>query len=126
LLIDAAHNPAGASALASYLEDSNSGRLPIVIAAMADKDLRGMIEPLAPVASSFIATTAPGARARPADQLAAEIRAIAPAIPVEADASPEEAVRRALQHSPRAVAAGSIYMIGPLRATLIAGGARRR
>ena len=126
LLIDAAHNPAGASALASYLEDSNSGRLPIVIAAMADKNLKGMIEPLAKVASTFIATTAPGARARPASQLAAEIRALAPEIPVEEEASPEAAVQRALLQSPRAVAAGSIYMIGPLRATLIAGGAKRR
>lgn len=126
LLIDAAHNPAGAAALASYLKDSDSGRLPIVIAAMADKNLTGMIEPLVPAAESFIATTVPNARARPAEQLAAQIQAIAPAIPVEADPSPEAAVRRALQRSPRAVAAGSIYMIGPLRATLIAGGARRR
>jgi len=126
LLIDAAHNPAGASALASYLQDSDNGRLPIVIAAMADKNLKGMIEPLAKVASTFIATTAPGARARPASQLAAEIRALAPEIPVEEEASPEAAVQRALLQSPRAVAAGSIYMIGPLRATLIAGGAKRR
>jgi len=126
LLIDAAHNPAGAAALASYLQDSASGRLPIVIATMADKDLPGMIQPLAAVASSFIATTAPGARARPAEQLAAEIRALAPAIPVDVEPSPEAAVRRALQHAPRAVAAGSIYMIGPLRAKLIAGGATRR
>lgn len=126
VLIDAAHNPAGAAALASYLQDTNAGRLPIIIAAMADKDLPGMIGPLVPLASRFVATTVPNARARSAEQLAADIRALAPAVPVDVEPSPEAAVRSTLAHAPRAVAAGSIYMIGPLRATLIAGGATRR
>jgi dihydrofolate synthase/folylpolyglutamate synthase len=135
LLIDAAHNPAGAAALASYLQDTGTKKLPIVFAAMADKDLNGMITPLVPVASAFIATTVPNARARSADQLADEIRALAGAIPVEAIADPGTAVERALNQpahrspggggSRRAVACGSIYMIGPLRAKLIAGGATR-
>jgi dihydrofolate synthase/folylpolyglutamate synthase len=126
LLLDAAHNPAGATALASYLQDTGSKKLPIVFAAMADKDLANMIGALAPVASAFIATTVPNPRARPADQLAAEIRALTKSLPVERIASPEAAVARALELSPRAVACGSIYMIGPLRAKLIAGGATRR
>jgi dihydrofolate synthase/folylpolyglutamate synthase len=124
LLIDAAHNPAGATALASYLQDTGSKRLPIVFAAMADKDLKNMIGPLIPVASAFIATTVPHARARTADQLADEIRALTE-VRVEAVASPEGAVERALEQSRRAVACGSIYMVGPLRAKLIAGGATR-
>jgi len=123
LLIDAAHNPAGAAALASYLEDTgNRKKLPIVFAAMADKDLKNMIGALAPVASAFIATTVPHARARTADQLADEIRQLT-SVPVEAFPSPEAAVARALEKSQRAVACGSIYMIGPLRARLLEGGA---
>jgi dihydrofolate synthase/folylpolyglutamate synthase len=132
LLIDAAHNPAGAAALASYLKDTGSRKLPIVFSAMADKDLAGMIGALAPVASAFIATTVPHARARAADQVAAEIRRHAGGLPVEAKASPDAAVARAFElahRSPggggRAVAAGSIYLIGPLRARLIAAGATR-
>ena len=135
LLLDAAHNPAGAAALASYLRDTGSTKLPVVFAAMADKDLKSMIEALTPVASSFIATTVPNARARPADQLADEIRSIAPLIPVEAIASPDDAVIRAFElvahRDPveggprRAVACGSIYMVGPLRARLFASGATR-
>jgi len=125
LLLDAAHNPAGATALASYLQDTGSKPLPVVFAAMEDKDVKNMIAALAPVASAFIATSVPNARARPADQLAEEIRALAGAIPVEQHASPEAAVERALEQSHRAVACGSIYMIGPLRARLIAGGATR-
>ena len=125
LLLDAAHNPAGATALAAYLQDTGSTKLPIVFAAMADKDLTNMIAALVPIASAFIATAVPNHRARSADQLAAQIRALAGALPVEPVASPEHAVRRALEQSRRAVACGSIYMIGPLRAALIAGGATR-
>ena len=132
LLIDAAHNPAGAAALASYLHAIGSGKLPIVFAAMADKDLKNMIAPLLPAASAFIATTVPVARARSAEQLAAEIRALSNDVPVEASTSPEAAVARGLAlardsdgASNRAVACGSIYMIGPLRARLIAQGATR-
>jgi dihydrofolate synthase/folylpolyglutamate synthase len=124
LLIDAAHNPAGATALASYLQDMGRKKLPIVFAAMADKDLTNMIGALAPIASTFIATTVPHARARTADQLASEIRRLT-SVPVEAFQSPEAAVERALEQSKRAVACGSIYMIGPLRARLIEGGATR-
>jgi dihydrofolate synthase/folylpolyglutamate synthase len=124
LLIDAAHNPAGAAALTSYLQDTGSKKLPVVFAAMADKDLKSMIGALAPIASAFIATTVPHARARSADQLAAEIRRLT-SVPVEAAGSSEAAVQRALEQSKRAVACGSIYMIGPLRARLIEGGATR-
>ena len=134
LLIDAAHNPAGAAALASYLQDTGSAKLPIVFAAMSDKDLHKMIAALAPVAASFVATTVPHVRARTADQLAAEIRRMV-SIPVESEDSPIAAVTRALKGpvhrslgeggSRRAVACGSIYMVGPLRARLLEGGATR-
>ena len=123
LLIDAAHNPAGAAALASYLGDTRNPKLPFVFAAMGDKDLAGMIKALAPVASEFIATAVPHLRARPAEDMATEIRKYAGSIPVSAVAPAETAVERALQRSPKAVAAGSIYLVGPLRSRLIALGA---
>jgi dihydrofolate synthase/folylpolyglutamate synthase len=134
LLIDAAHNPAGAAALTSYLQDTGSKPLPIVFAAMADKDLASMITALKPIASAFIATSVPHDRARSAEQLAAEIKRMV-AVPVEACASPVAAVARALElpvhrglggaGNKRAVACGSIYMIGPLRGRLIDNGATR-
>jgi dihydrofolate synthase/folylpolyglutamate synthase len=123
VLIDAAHNPAGAQALASYLEDTRRSKLPIVFAAMKDKDAAGMIKALAPVASMFVATSVSHARARSAEEMAAEIRRHAPGVDVVAMAPPEAAVARALEHSPKAAAAGSIYMVGPLRARLIEAGA---
>jgi dihydrofolate synthase/folylpolyglutamate synthase len=123
LLVDAAHNPAGAVALATYLQDANVAPIPIVFAVMEDKDLAGMVQPLVPVAASFVATTVPHSRARTAEALASALRVLAPRLPVEAEPNAEAAVALALSRSSRAVAAGSIYLIGPLRARLIAGGA---
>jgi len=123
LLIDAAHNPAGATALATYLQDTSTAPLPMVLAVMADKDLAGMVKPLLAVASAFVATTVRHSRAHPAEGLATALRVLAPKLAVAAEADPVAAVTHALSRSNRAVAAGSIYLIGPLRATLLATGA---
>ena len=123
VFIDAAHNPAGAAELATYLRDTNLVPIPMVLAVMEDKDLAGMVKPLLPVASAFVATTVPHARARTAEGLAAALRVLAPGLPIEVEPEPETAVARALARSPRAVAAGSIYLIGPLRARLLKAGA---
>ena len=123
LLIDAAHNPAGATALATYLQDTSTPPLPVVLAVMEDKDLTGMVKPLLPIASAFVATTVPHTRARTAEGLAAALRVLAPKLSVEAEADPETAVASALLRSKRAVVAGSIYLIGPLRARLLERGA---
>src|SRR5690606_33378148 len=46
VLLDAAHNPAGAATLAGYLLDT-VGRVPMVIGIMRDKDVRGIVHALA-------------------------------------------------------------------------------
>jgi hypothetical protein len=63
-------------------------------------------------------------RASSPDALAARIAAAAPGVPITIDANGDRAVIDALGDSRRAVAAGSIYFVGPLRARLIASGAR--
>ncbi|MSO52345.1 MAG: hypothetical protein CK533_12575 [Acidobacterium sp.] len=123
LLIDAAHNPAGATALAAYLQDTGTTPLPIVLALMADKDLAGMVKPLLPMASAFVATTVRHSRSRTAEDLATALRLLAPNVVIEARPDPMVAVSYALSRAKRAVAAGSIYLIGPLRAALLATGA---
>ena len=123
LLIDAAHNPAGATALAAYLQDTGTTPLPIVLAVMADKDLAGMVKPLLPTASAFVATTVRHSRSRTAEDLVTALRLLAPNVVIEARLDPMVAVSYALSRAKRAVAAGSIYLIGPLRAALLATGA---
>ncbi|MEO8679750.1 MAG: cyanophycin synthetase, partial [Vicinamibacterales bacterium] len=124
LLIDAAHNPSGALALAAYLRDTAVAPLPIVLAVMSDKDVDGMIGALAPVASRFVATTVPHKRAKPAAALAEAIGRVAPGAAVAVVESPDAAVAQATSGLARAVAAGSIFLIGPLRARLFASGAK--
>lgn len=57
VLVDAAHNPAGASALARTLQEEFSfSRLVGVVAALSDKDVRGILEELEPVLASVVVT----------------------------------------------------------------------
>jgi dihydrofolate synthase/folylpolyglutamate synthase len=123
LLIDAAHNPAGAEALASYVQDAGVDPLPIVLAVMRDKDLASIVRPLARVASRFVATQVASARSWTAEALGARLAELLPGVTVQVEPEPRAAVERALLESRRAVAAGSIFFVGPLRAMLRASGA---
>jgi dihydrofolate synthase / folylpolyglutamate synthase len=63
LILDAAHNPAGARALAEALPRV-AGRRPVIacLAVLADKDAAGVVEALAPVVDGLVATEIPAAR----------------------------------------------------------------
>ena len=117
ILLDAAHNPAGAAALASYLRESGWTDAVLVFGAMADKDAAGMLAALAPAVGHIICTTAPTPRANDAGVLAG-IAGAAGADRVEAIVDPEAAVARARELSGRVVVAGSMFLIGPLRGIL--------
>jgi dihydrofolate synthase/folylpolyglutamate synthase len=62
-VVDAAHNPAGAAALAEALPAVAGGR-PVVasLAVLADKDAEAMVGALAPVVAGVVATEVPGDR----------------------------------------------------------------
>ncbi|HUR69985.1 MAG TPA: folylpolyglutamate synthase/dihydrofolate synthase family protein [Candidatus Thermoplasmatota archaeon] len=62
LLLDGAHNPAGAQALAAYLASAKL-RPVMVFGALADKDWRAMVEALAPCCRDAIVTRVPSPRA---------------------------------------------------------------
>jgi dihydrofolate synthase/folylpolyglutamate synthase len=49
VLLDAAHNPAGARALASYLHDRAWHGSTLIVAVMRDKDVDGILAPLLPL-----------------------------------------------------------------------------
>ena len=116
VLLDAAHNPAGARALAAYLGEVGWSGVTLVFGAMRDKDVAGMLRPVLPCCARVICTTAPNARALPAEELAALVTRLAKrAALVEAVASPADALERARAHGGRIVGAGSIFLIGPLR-----------
>lgn len=113
ILLDAAHNPAGARALASHLQDIGWSRITMLFGAMRDKDVSGMLAPLAHVCERVICTTAPTPRALPADELADIARRYAPLVEIVPDMN--DALERAIACARPIVAAGSIFLIGPLR-----------
>lgn len=120
LLIDAAHNPSGATALARYLTDAAVGPMPMALVVMEDKVLDGIVGPLGPHVSHWWCTQVPLARSRPHDGLARSLRSLFPDTPVSSTPDPLEAIRSALHEQGCAMAAGSIYFIGPARARLLA------
>lgn len=72
VVLDAAHNPAGARATAEALQESfGFTRLVGVFAAMADKDVRGMLAAFEPVLAELVVTQSGSVRAMPADELGA-------------------------------------------------------
>ena len=134
VLLDGAHNPAGAAALAAALDElrpalAGWGRPPapltLVLATMGDKDVTGILAPLAATAAlagaRMIATQVAGARALPAVHLAASWHAAAPGGPQPiAEPEPGAALERALAFAEGpVVVAGSLYLVGEVRARLV-------
>jgi len=111
LLLDAAHNPAGAAALASYLT-AESQRRPLVFAAMRDKDIDGMFRILLPAIGAAVMTRASNPRSADPGMLADSARTIAPALPIAIEPSSADALAAAWRMSPRIVVAGSIFLLG--------------
>lgn len=121
IILDAAHNPAGAAALAAYLSDAGWRDATLVCGVMRDKDVRGMLDALVRPSQPphiwglLICTTPPGARALPAVDLAALAAEVAIGLAIEAVADPAAALDRARRRGRPVVVAGSIFLIGPLR-----------
>ena len=128
ILLDGAHNPAGAAALAQAIDDLRPhltpGPLTLVMAAMADKDVDGIIDALAGAAAmlgaTVIATTVDAARAMSSDDLAARWRARAPRVAdVKATRDPIKALEGAIARGATVVVAGSLYLVGAIRGHLV-------
>ena len=72
VLLDAAHNPAGASATTAAIHDAFSfTRLVGLVAVLADKDARGILGALEPVLADVVVTQNSSPRTLPVDELAA-------------------------------------------------------
>ncbi|MFF3976715.1 bifunctional folylpolyglutamate synthase/dihydrofolate synthase [Streptomyces sp. NPDC001828] len=72
VVLDAAHNPAGARATADGLTEAfGSSRLIGVVAASADKDVKGLLEAFEPVFAEVVVTANASMRSMDVDELAA-------------------------------------------------------
>ncbi|MGH2924629.1 MAG: bifunctional folylpolyglutamate synthase/dihydrofolate synthase [Solirubrobacterales bacterium] len=125
LILDAAHNPDGARALAEALPEA-VGDSPVVacLALLADKDSVGVLDALASRIELVVCTeitaerlsrsARPGARALPVESLAGAARDAG--LEAEAVSQPRAAVRRALDEAVArggvALVCGSHYLLG--------------
>jgi len=129
--IDAAHNPAGAAALAEALPAVGGGRVVGCLAILADKDAAAMISALAPALDRVVCTELPaaaleghgrpGARSHPASELVA----LCEEAGLRGESEPQlaaalERARSLALEPPEGVVlvAGSHYAIAPARAIL--------
>lgn len=120
ILLDGAHNPAGAEALAVALRELFVwGRLHLVISVSANKDVDGIVRELAPLAD--IAYAAKNASERTGDALPIAERFGALGKPVEifdSIASALDAARAAAGEDDLIVVTGSLYTVADARRAL--------
>ena len=124
VLLDGAHNPAGARALAAaLLEEFVVDRRTVVVACLADKDIRGILQGLAPATGRLVVTTNRSPRAAPAERLRKEAEALG----LHAEVAPDvaTAVSQAIDSADETeavVVTGSLYTVGEARGLLIGPG----
>jgi dihydrofolate synthase/folylpolyglutamate synthase len=121
VLLDCAHNVEGARALAAALPELAEGRpVALLTSIVRDKDADGILAALAPAVSAIIATQSSNPRSLPA----ADLKAIAARHCARTQTAPDPVValnlaRRLVGHGGLIVVAGSIFLVGELRAHLL-------
>ena len=135
ILLDAAHNPHGARALAAAIEDAFTFEpLVAVLGVMADKDAEGLLAELAPVVSHVVCTRNASDRSMPPEELAETARGIIGVDRVDVEPDLAAALDRAatLAESGGAfgeslgsggvLVTGSVVTVGEARSLLVRGG----
>lgn len=120
-LLDVAHNPHAARALAAnFAELPTHGRIHAVIAMLADKDVDGVIEPLAPHVAFWHVAGLGGPRGLSGEDLAAHLAARALPCQVHADVATawREACRRA-EPADTIAAFGSFHTVAEVLAAIV-------
>jgi dihydrofolate synthase/folylpolyglutamate synthase len=131
IVVDAAHNPAGARTLRAALDQGVFDFAHVVglFSAMGDKDVEGMLGELEPVIDDLVVTTMPGERAMPGERLMAIATEVFGEDRVELRGDLVQAVDRAVElaeartvpgESAGVVAFGSIVLAGAV-STLVRG-----
>ena len=121
ILVDGAHNPAGADALAEFLRAERArrpgARLVVVFGILAEKDLRGIIDRVGPLADEVVLTESGYHRAASVEAL----RTAASSLTVPVRLVPDLA--RAVEETEARLAAddwcvvtGSLYTVGEVKA----------
>jgi len=118
-IIDGAHNPAAACALAeTWREVFGDQRATLVLAVLSDKDLRGICEALARITNSVILPKIRSARAAAPEDLAKVLSRITPPLPFSITRSVGEALVLARMKPNPILITGSLHFAGEVLAHL--------
>ena len=112
VLLDGAHNPAGAAALAAALGELGEQRPTMVFGAMRGKRITAVLRALAPIEPTFIFTRVDDPSAREPGALAAAWRRVS-GHEARTAATPADAL--AMSDASLTVVAGSLYLVGAVR-----------
>ena len=122
VLLDGAHNPAGAAALRAYLDGAHhltSSPITLVFGAMADKQLDQMAATLFPVAARLILTQPHNPRSARVEDLRQLAEKYAPEVSPEIVTESETAMTRAIfltaPNREMICVTGSLYLVGEVR-----------
>jgi len=124
IMVDGAHNPAGIRSLVDTLDEAFhlSGQRRIIVGMLTGREIADMIEPLLELGvDEFVVCEPLSPRTQKADLIAAEIAARGGVATVVLD--PREAMRYAREQSTdndQIIVAGSLYLVGDVRAGLLA------
>ena len=112
ILLDGAHNLAGATALCAALEQDFPGARPLLIfGALGDKNWSAICRLLAPLADQFFTVPVASERTTDANALAEAFRSANPKAVVAVKSNLSEALK-ACKDEPLVVITGSLYLIG--------------
>jgi dihydrofolate synthase/folylpolyglutamate synthase len=118
-IIDGAHNPAAARALAqTWHEIFGDQRATLILAVLSDKDLRGICEALASISEFALLPKICSERAALPEQLAEVLSAITPPLPYSTAASIDEVLARAQPPNAPILITGSLHFAGEVLAHL--------
>ncbi|MFT5583975.1 MAG: dihydrofolate synthase/folylpolyglutamate synthase [Cognaticolwellia sp.] len=114
VLVDGAHNAAGAQALASFLADlPRTGKRTLLLGASADKDIRSIASALASQFDLILTTRCAHERAADAGDVAQQLVDLS--VPVMPAGDIEDALQMALEGEGLVVVAGSLFLVGAAR-----------
>ena len=119
ILLDGAHNPAGAQALARHLADiapRHAGKRWMLFGAMRDKHVEAMMAALAPWADAVILTRPDHPRAADPDELTQWLPSSLPCAVYRRATDAISSVRSRLADDDTLVITGSLYLVGEAKA----------
>ncbi|MCD6583031.1 MAG: bifunctional folylpolyglutamate synthase/dihydrofolate synthase [Desulfuromusa sp.] len=122
ILMDGAHNPAGAKKLAAYLQQQNLDNLHLVVGCKADKQWSELLSELLPFASCVYVTQPPVDEAVSVEKLVQQVRESG--ILVSEHVDPISAIEAALESrssEDTILVAGSLFLVAVIREFLLPG-----